>query len=623
DQIKLRFGITFSIITSKQAQGKPVQIVLGLPGQNTKLDSLLNVAKLTVNAKSPGFNGYVIMFVKQNASRYIVLAGSDVNGVIFGQESLFDMLKRDKNNQNNIVVDTATIRDWPSIPWRGRPHSVLAHHLRNGELDGYIRARLNYSDVRDDPKVPASLAFDARKASMGLPPGEPMDTELLSKMISESHRRGIFIYGTVSCSVTMDKFDVLTKTYDELLKLGVDGLWISMDDTGGGDNPVELIRKIVAYCKAHNITGRRIAFTPPPAEYQCIDKPLNREMAKVQGFDDITWFFTRVPCKADLAMAREIGIKSKPAWWYNYVETGKYDGKCGFLHTSYLLTTLRKDGRPGYMDLQPLRWGWGFPEYEKIRDAADNTDQVHMWGLCGGWPTEYALANIGLWAWDPQTFDWEKFRRSVYRYVYGDSLVETMCQFDTKLDELKQYYQLASSGWRYNPAEQWTRLKDVKDRPEVLRRVRELIAMANKISAEAVKESALDRDRLEYQYLEPMRTSLVFAEKYATFDYLDYDYGTLSQKLDELFFEGKNAEAQQLHAKAIPVIRENLVRFEKTFADLKGVDLYKAKWERIITTTPEQWTQQQRAKMEQRWNAFSALSADKILPYLKTGQKET
>lgn len=632
-KIAQRFQITLKIVAENEIAGHDSLIVLGTNESNPLLTRICKENKIELSKKSPGFNGFVIQFVSEKEKSIFLIGGSDVNGVIYGQEAFFDLIKYKKiakksdetksggvksvetksggtksvetkertaasgtRNPGAIIVEAASIRDWPSIAWRGRPHSVLKHHLRSGELDAYVRARLNFSDLRDNPEVKETLLFDARKASMGFPPGKPIDQALVSEMIRQSHQRGIFLYATVSCSIKMDQFAQLAKTYDELLELGADGLWVSMDDTGGGDDPIGLVRKIMQYCSDHGLSGRKIAFTPPPAEYQNIDKPLNHQLAKLPVFNEALWYFTRVPCQADRVLTEKMGLKNKPGWWYNYVETGKtYDPKGGFLNTKWLVTSLRKDGRPGYMDLQPIDWGWGFPNFDKIRDAAQNTSQVHLWGLCGGWPAEYALGMFGLWAWNPEKADFNHACRSIYRYVYGEELVTTMLDFDKKYGELKLFFELPG-GWSYKPENQWPRLKDPKNRAEVLKRIDLLEKMAGEISLKAGRESALAPDRLEYCYLEPMRTSLVYARKFASFDFPEYDFSDLIKK-HEMANKIKNAKdnfttssQKSASVKIAPetkkIIADKLQRFEKDFSELKGAERYLEKWNKVIDIDP-------------------------------------
>ena len=52
---------------------------------------------------------------------------------------------------------------------------------------------------------------------MGIPPGKPLDKPLMSRMISESHRRGLFVYGTVSCAVKPEQIGLVVKTFQELI----------------------------------------------------------------------------------------------------------------------------------------------------------------------------------------------------------------------------------------------------------------------------------------------------------------------------------------------------------------------------------------------------------------------
>ena len=76
-----------------------------------------------------------------------------------------------------------------------------------------------------------------------------------------------------------DLWGVLSKL-DYIRSLGCDGIWVSMDDTGGGQNPVKLAQYVAEYMRKVGKTGKDAMFTPGVREYQKIDMPLNHQMAK-------------------------------------------------------------------------------------------------------------------------------------------------------------------------------------------------------------------------------------------------------------------------------------------------------------------------------------------------------
>ena len=246
--------------------------------------------------------------------------------------------------------------------------------------------------------------MDARKSSMGCPPGKPIDTELFHRVFKEYKKRAFFVYGTVSCQLPEGDYSKLTQTFDELIQLGCDGIWVSMDDTGGGQDPVRLAQYASDYMKKTGMTGIKMMFTPGGAEYTTIDKPLNWAMAKIEPFNTGSWIFTRVPCKADYELCRKMGLKSKPAWWYNYCETSYPDPKAGFIHSSAILTTQRKDGKPSYMNLLPITPGWGYPGSENIRDADLYTDRINLWGLVRRLAGGIRPGHVRSVGWNPK--DW-------------------------------------------------------------------------------------------------------------------------------------------------------------------------------------------------------------------------
>ncbi|MDZ7617541.1 MAG: alpha-glucuronidase family glycosyl hydrolase [Patescibacteria group bacterium] len=610
--LERRFKLQLPILAEDDVKDNVRQVILlGQRSTNELLDAICREQKLDLSPTSPGHDGFLIEVVEQAGRQMFVIGGSNARGVMYGQDVFFDLVSRESEQ---VVFRAVSLRDWPSIPWRGRPHSVLRHHLVPGAMDAYVRARLNFTDVRDDPNAEETLVFEARKASMGCPAGVPLDEANMSRHIANSHRRGFFVYGTVSCAVAQEQFDAVTKTFQELIALGVDGLWISFDDTGAGGDGPEMVRRVLALGREHDMSGRAIAITPPLEEYQHIDKPFNHTVAAIPGMEDALWLFTRAPCKEDAETARRIGLKSLPGWWHNLVNI---DG--GFLHNGDVVVPLRRDNRPGYLNLQPLSSGWHRPDYEQLRDAEQNTDTVLLWGICGGYPEEYQMTALGLWAWDPARHNWDDVRTAVYRYVYGPSLVDTARRFDDELAELKSLFHLPA--WRYYQRPGWPpRLKQPEDREKALSLLAELEKLRATLAEKAPAETAIDPARLESVYLEPMAATLDYGRRMAMLDYPDDALASLEERMLALLEAGDEAAVEQILAELRPTVLAQLERIGKELKDLKAIDLYIERLSQQVSGIGywKQVAARRRAEMPARLKRLMGQDAAALFPYKET-----
>jgi len=608
-QIERRFQRRLPVCAEDTAPAAVSQVLLlGQPATHARLMAACRHHGIKLDAESPGHDGYVIDCVEEGSCQVIVIGGSNPRGVIYGQHAFFDLLRRE---EDRVVFPLVTVRDWPSIAWRGRPHSVLAQHLVPGALDAYLRARINFTDVRDNPDVEPTIIFPARKASMGFPAGRALDEPLVRQMICESHRRGLFVYGTVSCGVQRDQVPDVIKTFQELIALGVDGLWISFDDVGAGESAPEVIRRVLELGAQHGMTGRKIAITPPLKEYQTIDMEFNRQAASEWGLADAQWMFTRVPCPGDAAAARQIGIRGLPGWWHNLVEF-----RGGFLHNGGVACPLRADGRPGYLDIQPLTMGWHYPQYDEIRDAPHNTSCALLWGIVGGWPEEYQVSALGLWAWDPDRHDWQQTRAAIYRLVFGPAMVETATLFDDRLSALKDLFELPP--WQFWPNKGWPcRLKDVANRPRAIALLDELNQLLASVRSTAPHETAIDRTRLEAVYLEPMEATLAWARTMATLEYPEYSLSGFERTMLQLVDAGSLDEATRLLDSSRECVEPQLARISEALAGLKGIDQYVTYWDEQLGSL-DWWKQraaQRRADMEQRFQKLIRGDAASFFPY--------
>ena len=566
-----RFKLRLEIAGETDASlGQKQQILLGLPAAHARLAAALAAKGVSFSAEKLGPDGYLPEALPAGGRDTVAIAGGGPRGVLYGQDVFFDLLER---RGGEIVFPAVSVRDWPSIPWRGWPHFVLAHHLEPGAMDAYVRARLNFTDVRDSPRTKASLVSEARAALMGCPAGIPVDREPMGRFIANAHRHGFFVYGTVACAEPPERYGQVLGTFRELLALGVDGLWISFDDSGSGGSPCEVIRRVLALGAERGISGRAIAITPPLKEYQTIDLPLNREMAAVPGMADATWFFTRVPCATDVASARDIGLRRLPAWWHNLVSVGS-----GFTHSGQIFAPLREGSLPGYLELQPLSSGWGRPDYEAIRGAAAQTDTVMLWGLSWGYPIEYELTALGYWAWDPERHNWDDTRAAIYRHVYGPSGAADARLFDDRMKELKNDFQLPDDrNFFKSPLWPW-RLKRPESRERVLKLVAEMEEVCQRLARSARQESALEPARLERYYLEPMAASLRIARAMALADYPEYTQASFESRMLDLLEAGKTQEAEEALSEAQKTMLPKVEDIRGRLDGLKALDTYVEKW---------------------------------------------
>jgi hypothetical protein len=599
DLIQRRFNRQTAICTEGEEPSTSEQIILiGCRASHGQLDRLCAERRIGLSATSPGADGYVLEFVDQGVRKVILVGASNPRGAIYGAHALFDLTQREAPQANQparALVRVASVRDWPSIAWRGRPHSVLAHHLVPGALDAYARARINFIDVRDDPGAAPTIVMPARKASMGFPPGVPLDTANVKAVIDAAHHRGMFVYGTVSCSFPAERLPDILKTFNDLIALGVDGLWISFDDTGAGPAAATIIRAVLNLGKQHGMTGRKIAITPPAGDYQVIDRPFNREMAQIPGCAEIQWMFTRVPCQADADMAKKIGLRRLPGWWHNLVNFGG-----GFLHNGEIICTLRADGKPAYVDLQPISKGWHAPDYERVRTASLWTDTVLLWGMVNGWPEEYEVAALGLWAWSPENHDWATLRDSIYRYLYGAAQVETIRAFDDKLETLKALFTMP--GWRFGPDKGWPpRLKQPADRQQAVTLIGELAQLLATLRRPAMQETSILPVRLQTIYLEPMNATLECARRVTNLEYPEYWFPKAEADIAARLRAGDAAGALRAIDFAQQTIRRQVERVQRQLAPLKGIDQYVAAWQKKLGALAEQ-----RAKIETQRKAKQA-----------------
>lgn len=493
----------------------------------------------------------------------IYIAGSNPRAVIYGQYTFFEMLQK---QGDKVVVPSVSICDWPSIKWRGRPATSIDEHLETGVLDTYLRSRFNYIDLRDGP--------EPDKGVFGIPPGWKFDVPKTTKMIAESHKRGMFIYGTVFCGVPSEKTEQVIKTFEELIDLGVDGLWMSFDDPGNGESTEALVRRVIQLGKEHEIAPDKIAVIPPWGSYQFIDAEWNKTIAHISGANEMVWFFTSPPSARNAVLAKQIGINHLPAWWYNWP---RLNG--GLLYASYGGGS-KYDSKYAYFGVQSIESGWNSPFIDELKDAGNNTDTIMFWS--NAIAAEYDAPVMGWWSWDPNTYNPEKTNTAIYSQVYGPSMAATAADFDSKLTALQDLFTVSRyRDWSEAP---WPPiLKDVSNRSAAIKLLNEMDADLKMLEANSPSQTLLEPERIEDRFFKLMRDIIVYSNKMAHLEYPEYSYGELSSRMENLIKNGKLEDAQKYLADARPVVLAELGEIKIQLTALVDMDAYFKKWNDYVS----------------------------------------
>ncbi len=536
--IERRFKRKLTVRSEDGLEGGQQLILLGQRGTNSLLDRLCGEKKFDLSAESPGHDGFVIEAVEDGGRQAVLIGGSNARGVTYGQEALFDLLRwegdapAEPQRERKIVFPVVSVRDWPSLAWRGRIEGNFRNHLKPGALDAYVRARLNLLDTRNG---------GVYRGDFGFAPGESPDSPELRELIKQAHRRGILIHGTLACSFGVKVPLKVERTAKELVALGVDGLSLIFCDLGAPEGSAELVQHLLGVAKGLGLSGQAISSVPPMGAYQHVVTDYAHAMAKVPGFDAATWFFTCLPTREVAEGARQVGLKH-PAWWHNWPRTGP-----GLLHKYYGGWSLREGDAPAYLDLLPLAAGWNSPKYEGLRDAAKHVNTAIY---CGGWPEEAFGAVFGFWAWHPEKHDWRLTAQAIRAYIFGAAQVGAAQAYDDALASLKMLFAIPKP--QVIPGYNWPpHLLKEESRPDALRLLDDMDAALAKLEASAPAHTMIAPERLEKYYLEPMRATATAGRRLTTYEFPGRPLVVLEDKLLALFADqgAAAAEAEFLRAR--------------------------------------------------------------------------
>ncbi len=125
EELHARFGTQLEIGRATPGTSVGGQIIVGEPTGNSATRSLLQAARASVTATSPGPEGYLLRITP----RSVLVAGSDRRGTFYGVQTLRQLIRP---GGSLASVPEVTIRDWPD-------HAVRAVHvLLDGTSEDYL-----------------------------------------------------------------------------------------------------------------------------------------------------------------------------------------------------------------------------------------------------------------------------------------------------------------------------------------------------------------------------------------------------------------------------------------------------------------------------------------------------
>jgi hypothetical protein len=563
-----RHGVHWPIVTAEPGRRHyAVEILLGQRSTHPELDAICSKMNIGLGPDSPGHDGYVIEFVPEDSRQLVIVGGSNARAVIYGQDTLFQMIT---GKGADLALVRASIRDWPSIPWRGRPQTTMQNYFRPGELDCYAASRINFIDLRE--------------GIYATEPGEKLDPDTVKRTVAEARKRGMVVFAIVNCGIKREQFSQAIDSFREAIAMGADGLWISFDDKGPGEDPVKLVTDVLALGRAHGITGAQIAVTPPKGSYQTIDDDsngdFNRKVMQIPGMEQALWFWTPTPTLERLAEARRIGLKTGVSWWHNWPRPLP-----GFTHTR-TGGSLLNSGNP-YNHVMPLREGWNRPTYDVLADAGRCTAAVMPWGG-NTWGAHYLIPVIGWWAWNPAGHDWNALRARIYDTVFGPELVEQAVAFDDTLIEVKSLFRYSIEGGKMYPLFP-ARLNRLEDRERALALLARLEELHKAISAGAARQSMLPKGLLDKQYLLPMAVELRIGRAAATAPYPEYWYPAHQRELLTALHAGRLEEVDRLADSVRERLNRDLDSIRAALGHLSPTDTYVQFWAQRAAMRAADW----------------------------------
>lgn len=545
-----RFGQKWPTIREGEEQAThKTLVILGQRSTCQKLDELCRKAGVELSASSPGHDGYVIASANDGGKFCVLVGGCNARAVQYGQDTFAQMLRA---NGKNLEWVRGAIRDWPVIPWRGRPQTAVPHYLRPGELDLYVLSRVNFLDLRS-----GIYAYE---------PGEKLNKEEISEAIKQAHKRGIIVYGAVNTGIPAADYPKAMQTYREMLELGADGLWLSFDDKGPGENPVALTKQVLELGKQHNISGPLIATTPPKGSYPKIPTDFNKKIMAIPGMETALWFWTAPPSAEAMAEAKSIGIKVRPSWWHNWPR----------LYTAQ-----------DYVGVPAMSVGWSSPDYGLLAAGGEFLEAVMPWGG-NGLGQHYVVPVINWWGWNPAGHDWDALRGRIQSIVFGAEQAKAAMEFDDNLHKLVRLFRYSykvTDDTPYCPP----RLQNSADKSAASALCDAMTALLETLTTNAPAETLLTEKDLQENYLNRMRRELAAHRAALTLAYPEDWWPAQQRKILDALYAGDDAKVNQLSAEKRTQLETEVALIQKTLPNFPHLKAYVGWWKERASLDAGGW----------------------------------
>ncbi len=572
--VEKRFGRKWPTLTAANVpRDAKLRVYLGQTKSFPALARLCEQQKLSAPEQ---MDGYALKIWAEGGSVTAIVAGQNDRSVIYGQDTLFQLLRQ---RDDQLTIQAATIHDWPGIPLRGRPHPHFEYFLKPGVFDCIMSSRINFIDLRD-----GIYAFEA---------GAKLKKEELGQIIRAAKDRGLRVYAAVNTGVPKSEQDAVIALFEEFIAMGTDGLWASFDDKGSGEDPKGMMERILALGQKHQITGDAIAVTPPKGAYQVVDHKFNRDVVSVPGMEKAVWYWTSIPGPEDAAAGEAIGLKVRPSWWHNWPR----------IHYASLAY-----GGSGYVPVLDLADGWNHPTEQELKAMGRYVHAVLPWD---GWQSlqHYLVPVIGWWSWQPAQYDQQAIRRRVYDMVFGPAQIETAREFDDALPKIRNRFQFWSTQTDSAPRCP-ARLKSPADRAQALADLQALQPKLATLRNAAPAGSLLDTGLLEKDYLGPMARELATGLAAARSPYPEYWWPEHQTKVLDAVYDGDTAKVSQLIASVRERVLTEVSQVEQQFATVADVSGYVDWWRKRANFSADDWKQLLAARQ--------AELKDRIADYSKT-----
>ncbi|MCI5779581.1 MAG: hypothetical protein MR051_07205 [Lentisphaeria bacterium] len=547
---KTLFRLTGRQIAIAETVPENVELIIrmGLPECEADLAAACGKAGIDISPASWGYDGFVIHFTPGQ----VHLAAAEPRALIYAQEVLCAMIKREGDRH---LLTVAEVRDHAGIRWRSYSWNSCQWY-NDVNLDAYADARMNCIELRD------GFAKDLY-GHYGYPYNYPITGENERKVIAAAHRRGMFVWGVVACAAAPENHPQVVGQVEKLIALGVDGVYISYDDPGKVQGAEALIRQIVDTAKKHGIAGERIAFLPPYPDYAKFYSDFNLKMLQsVPELRDATWFLTASPSPENLAMLKDMGIRKKFGWFFNW-PMGNRDAP------AYQ--------RPFFFERAYLPLG-DFDDFDRGMDWLDD-EMLARADRCLSsamvWTREYpeTLAQFfGAWAWNPGAASTRELRKRAYTRLYGAELADAAAEFDRYLTGVNHNLSFIGDDF-------WTkclwRLRDVRNRRHVNHMLAKMKPLAARIVMEAPSHTWIDREHLQKEYLIPMQKTVAWLERLVNTRFPEEIVPDFDRQSAQSYLRLKRADfLREQRKKLVPVLND----IECNFGRQRHVPQYLKKW---------------------------------------------